>query len=202
MHLKTNVEHSSVQIIVLAICPFLLAMTSVNDAVFYLSGTAICLIVSQFFLTIFNRYLTNDVKALLTALISAMIITVGSIAVKEFTDKVMPDNSYLIIFSATILNAEFIYFSNKALKKHYFFNIFKNLVIFAVIMCVFAAIKEFMSFGSIFEKQLFKFDGFAFCETIIFDLLLLASLCAVFDYFVRNIEKKLETKHMVYLQIY
>ena len=122
MHLKTNIEHSSVQIIVLAICPLLLAVSSINDALFFACGTILCLIISQLFLMIFNRYLANDIKALLTAIISAMIISVGSIAIKELTDKVLPDNAYLIIFSTTILNAEFIYFSNKAIKKHFIIN--------------------------------------------------------------------------------
>lgn len=198
MHLKTNIEHSSVQIITLAICPLLLAVSSINDAVFFACGTIICLIISQLFLMIFNRYLSNDVKALLTAIISAMIITVGSIAVKEFTDKVLPDNSYLIVFSTTILNAEFIYFSNKAIKKHFFFNVLKNLIVFTLMMSVYSIVKEFMAFGTFYDKQLFKFDGFVFCQSVIFDLLWLASLCAAFDYCVRHIDRRIETKNMIY----
>ena len=198
MHLKTNIEHSSVQIIVLAICPLLLAVSSINDALFFACGTILCLIISQLFLMIFNRYLTNDIKALLTAIISAMVVTVGGIAIKELTDKVLPDNSYLIIFSATILNAEFIYFNNRAVKKFFFMNVLKNLIIFTLIMAVYATVKEFMAFGTIYEKQLFKFDGFVFCETVIFDLLWLASLCVIFDYCVRHIDRKIETKRMVY----
>ena len=198
MHIKTNIEHSPVQIIVLAICPLLFAMSTVNEAMFYLCGTIICLIISQLFLLIFNRYLSNDVKALLTAIISAMLVAVASIAVKENTDKVLPDNSYLIIFSTTILNAEFIYFNSKALKRHYFLNILKNLIIFSAIMLVYSVFKEFFAFGTVYDKQLFKFDGYNFCSTIIFDLLLIAGLCALFDYTVRYIDKKRETKNMIY----
>ena len=198
MHIKTNIEHSPVQIIVLAICPLLIAMSTVSEAVFFLCGTVICLIISQLFLMIFNRYLANDVKALLTAIVSAMIVSVASIAVKEYTDKVLPDNAYLIIFSTTVLNAEFIYFSNKALKRHYFLNILKNLVIFSAIVFVFAVFKEFLSLGTVCDKQLFKFDGFSFCSTIIYDLLSIATLCALFDYTVRYIDKKRETKNMIY----
>ena len=198
MHIKTSIEHSPVQIIVLAICPLLFAMTTVNEAVFFLCGTVICLIISQLFLIIFNRYLTNDVKALLTAIISAMLVAVASIAVKEYTDKVLPDNAYLIIFSTTILNAEFIYFSSKALKRHYFLNILKNLIIFSAMVFVYAVFKEFLSLGTVCDKQLFKFDGFSFCLTIIYDLLSIATLCALFDYTVRYIDKKRETKNMIY----
>ncbi len=198
MHIKTNIEHSPVQIIVLAICPLLFAMTTVSEAIFFLCGTAACLIISQLFLMIFNRYLANDVKALLTAVISAMVVAVATIAVREYTDKVLPDNAYLIIFSTTILNAEFIYFSSKALKRHYFLNILKNLIIFSAIMVVYAVFKEFLSLGSVCDKQLFKFDGFSFCETIVFDLLWIAGLCALFDYTVRYIDKKRETKNMIY----
>jgi len=198
MHLKTNIEHSPVQIIVLAMCPLMLAIASVNDAFLMLSGTIICLVVSQLFLTLFNRYLSNDVKTLLTAIISAMIVIIASILIKEKTDKVLPDNAYLMVFSATILNAEFIYFNNKAMKKHYFFNILKILLIFSVMLVLYAALKEFLSLGSIYGKKWFKFSGFAFCKTIIFDLIWLATLCAIFDFIVRYIDKKRETKNMVY----
>ena len=198
MHLKTNIEHSPVQIIVLAICPLMLAVSSVNDALLMLSGTIICLTVSQLFLTLFNRYLNNDVKTLLTAIISAMLVVVASMLIKEYTEKVLPENAYLMVFSTTILNAEFIYFNNKALKKHYFLNIAKILFIFSVMMVVYSALKEFMAYGSIYGKQWFEFSGFAFCETIIFDLLWLATLCALFDFIVRYIDKKRETKSMIY----
>lgn len=198
MHLKTNIEHSPVQIIVLAMCPLMLAIASVNDAILMLAGTIICLVVSQLFLIIFNRYLNNDVKTLLTAIISAMIVIVGSILIKEKTDKVLPDNAYLMVFSATILNAEFIYFNNKAMKKHYFFNILKILLIFSVMLVLYAGLKEFLSLGSIYGKKWFKFSGFSFCKTIIFDLLWLATLCAIFDFIVRYVDKKKETKNMVY----
>lgn len=198
MHIKTNIEHSSVQIIVLAICPLLMAVSSVNEAVFFVCGTVICLLVSQLFLMLFNKYLTNNVKAMLTAIISAMLVAIAMILVKENTDKVLPDNSYFIIFSTTILSAEFIYFRNKAATKHYFMNILKILFIFALITGVYAVIKEFLAFGLIYGKQLFSFAGVEFCRLIIFDLILLASLCAIFDYVVRLIDRKKETKDMVY----
>ena len=199
MHIKTNVEHSPVQIIVLAMCPLIFAVSNVSEAIFFLCGTILCLIISQLFLMIFNRYLANDVKALLTAIISAMLVAVATVAVREYTDKVLPDNSYLIIFSTTILNAEFVYFSSKALKRHYFLNILKNLVIFALMMLVYSVFKEFLAIGTVCEKQLFKkFDGFVFCESIIFELLWIATLCALFDYTVRYIDKKRETKNMIY----
>lgn len=198
MHIKTNIEHSSVQIIVLAICPLLLVVNSINEALFYMSGTILCLILSQIFISIFNRFLSNNVKAMLTAIISALIVTVSMILVKDLTDKVMPETSYFIIFSTTILNAEFIYFRNKAVQKHYFFNILKIIFIFVLLGFVYALIKEFMAFGTLFDYTLLKFDGFEFCKTMMFNLLLLAILCAVFDYVVRLIDKVHETKNMVY----
>lgn len=198
MHIKTNIEHSSVQIIVLAICPLLLVVSSVNDAVLFVCGTVLCLLISQMFINLFNKYLTNNVKAMLTAIISALMVIVATILVKEKTDKVLPDNFYFVIFSTTILNAEFIYFNNRALTKHYFFSILKNLLVFALITFIYAVIKEFLAFGTIYGKQLFAFSGVKFFETMIFNLLLLATLCAAFDYFVRKIDKAHETKSMVY----
>lgn len=198
MHIKTNIEHSPVQIIVLAICPLLLVVSSVNEAVFFVCGTIICLLISQLFLMMFNKYLNNNVKAMLTAIISAFLIIVSTILVKDFTQYQMPENAYFIIFSTTVISAEFIYFRNKAVAKHYFLYIFKIIFIFALLTFVYALIKEFLAFGTIYKKQLFKFAGVKFCKSMIFNLLLLATLCALFDYVVRSIDKKVETKNMVY----
>lgn len=198
MHIKTNIEHSSVQIIVLAICPLLFVVSTVNEAMFFVCGTVICLLISQLFMLIFNKYLTNNVKSMLTAIISTMLVTVSILLVDELTDKTMPANSYFIIFSATVLSSEFNYFRNKAVSKHYFFSIFKILFIFALMTFVYAAIKEFLAFGSVYGKQLFAFSGVEFCRLMIFNLLLLATLCAGFDHVVRTIDKNRETKNMVY----
>lgn len=198
MHIKTNIEHSSVQIIVLAMCPLLLVISSVSDAIFFISGTVLCLIISQLFLLLFNKYLNNNVKAMLTAIISALIVIMASILIKEYTDKVLPDNAYFIIFSTTVLSVEFIYFRNKAVSRHYFLSILYIMFIFSLMMFVYSFVKEFLAYGSIFDKNLFKFSGFKFCQGMIFNLLWLASLCAIFDYFVRLIDKKIETKNMVY----
>lgn len=198
MHIKTNIERSSVQIIVLAICPLLLVVSSVNDAILFVAGTVICLLISQIFLLLFNKYLSNNVKAMLTAIISSLLVIVASILIKDYTDKTLPETAYFIIFSTTVLSAEFIYFRNKALTRHYFFSIFKILFIFALLMFVYAVIKEFLAFGTIYGKQLFKYAGNSFCKTMIFNLLLLGLLCALFDYVVRMIDKKYETKNMVY----
>lgn len=198
MHIKTNIEHSPVQIIVLAICPLLLVVSSVNEAVFFVCGTIICLLISQLFLMMFNKYLNNNVKAMLTAIISAFLIIVSTILVKDFTQYQMPENAYFIIFSTTVISAEFIYFRNKAVTKHYFLYIFKIIFIFTLLTFVYALIKEFLAFGTIYKKQLFKFAGAKFCQSMIFNLLLLATLCALFDYVVRSIDKKVETKNMVY----
>ena len=198
MHIKTNIEHSSVQIIVLAMCPLLMVVSTINQAIFYMSGTILCLLVSQIFITIFNRFLSNNVKSMLTALISALIVTASMILVKEYTNKVMPETSYFIVFSTVILNAEFIYFRNKAVMKHYFFSILKIVFIYALLGFVYSAIKEFTAFGTLFDHRLLNFTGFKFCGTMIFNLVLLALLCAVFDYVVRIIDKVHETKSMVY----
>ena len=198
MHIKTNIEHSPVQIIVLAICPLLLVVSSVNEAVFFVCGTIICLLISQLFLMMFNKYLNNNVKAMLTAIISAFLVIVSTILVKDFTQYQIPENAYFIIFSTTVISAEFIYFRNKAVTKHYFLYIFKIIFIFTLLTFVYALIKEFLAFGTIYKKQLLKFAGAKFCQSMIFNLLLLATLCALFDYVVRSIDKKVETKNMVY----
>ena len=198
MHIKTNIEHSPVQIIVLAFCPLLMVISSVNDALFFMSGTILCLLISQIVIAIFNRYLSNNVKSMLTAIISALIVTVAMILVKDMTDKILPETSYFIIFSTVILNAEFIYFRNKAVMKYYFFSILRIIFIYALLGFVYAVIKEFMAYGTMFKAGFPSFSGFEFCRTIIFDLMVLASLCALFDYVVRVIDKARETQSMVY----
>ena len=198
MHIKTNIEHSPVQIVVLAICPLLFVINSVNEAVFFVCGTILCLIISQLFLMIFNKYLTNNVKAMLTAIISSLLVIVATILIKEFTDKTLPDNSYFIIFSTTILSGEFIYFRNKALQKHYALYILRIIFIFTLMTGIYSCIKEFLGFGSIYSAKLFKFEGIDFARTMVFNLMILALICALFDYVVRVIDKKIETKNMIY----
>ena len=44
MHIKTNVELSSVQIAILAICPLITVVGTVTDALYFMAGTAICLL--------------------------------------------------------------------------------------------------------------------------------------------------------------
>ena len=91
---------------------------------------------------IFNKYLTNNVKAMLTAIISSLLVIVATILIKEFTDKTLPDNSYFIIFSTTILSGEFIYFRNKALQKHYALYILRIIFIFTLMTGIYSCIKE------------------------------------------------------------
>ena len=39
MHIKSNIEHNVIDVVILAVCPLLLVLTSAKDAVYYICTT-------------------------------------------------------------------------------------------------------------------------------------------------------------------
>ena len=198
MHIKTNIEGSSVQIAVLAICPLITVINSVNDALFFVAMTVLCVILSQLFCLIFNKYLSKNIKTMLTAIISAFLVVIVEILAKEQMGKTLPANAFFVVFSATVLSLEFNYFKIKARTKFFMLSVLKSSLIFAVISFVFAIIKEFLSSGMIYGYSLFEFKGLEFFGGVVFSLILLGFLCFLFDMLVRWLEKEVEARNLVY----
>ena len=198
MHIKTNIELSSVQIAVLAICPLIGVVGGAVDILYFLAGTFVCVFLSQLFCWIFNKYMTNSVKIFTCALISSFVVVMGLYVTKEIFNIVLDDNMYFIIFSSVVLCSDFIYYRHKAAVNHPFVNLIKILLIFSLIGFVFAFIREFLAFGTIFGKSVTRYLGFAFFETVASDFFILGILCFAFDILFRWIDKKIENKNIKY----
>jgi Na+-transporting NADH:ubiquinone oxidoreductase subunit NqrD len=181
MHIKTNVELSSVQIAILAICPLITVVGSVSDAVYFVVGTAICLLLSQLFCWIFNKYMGNAVKVFVCALTSAFVVVMGTYIAREMFSVTLSENMYYIIFSAVVMSSDFIYFRHKAATNHTILNFFKVVFIYSLVLFVFSFIKEFLTMGTVLGKRLLGYDGYGFFNTVASDFLILGILCALFD---------------------
>ena len=109
MHIKTNIELSSVQIAVLAICPLISVIGGVVDALYFAVGTTICLLLSQLFCWIFNKYVSNSIKIFVSALCASFVVVMGGHFSKEIFNIVLGDDFYFIIFSTIVLCSDFVY---------------------------------------------------------------------------------------------
>lgn len=198
MHIKTNVELSSVQIAILAICPLITVVGTVTDALYFMAGTAICLLISQLFCWIFNKYMGNAVKIFVCALTSSFVVVMGSYVAREIFSLTLNENIYFIIFSSVVMSSDFIYFRHKAAINHTIINFIKVVFIYSLILFVFALLKEFLTLGTVFGSKLFGYDGYGFFDTVASDFLLLGMLCVLFDILFRWIDKQLENKSIKY----
>ena len=70
MHLRTNIELSYIQIIMLAICPLFLIVNTLEYALYFACATTVCYILSAFICFVFNKHLSNSVKIFITAIFS------------------------------------------------------------------------------------------------------------------------------------
>lgn len=198
MHIKTNIEPSSVQLAVLSICPLITVIGGVNQAVEFIVGTAICLFLSQLICWMFNRFLGNAVKVFACALTSAFVVVFGTFLLREKFSYVVDVNIYYIIFSSVILSSDFIYFRHKAAVNHTVVHFIRLIFTYSIILFVFAFVKEFLSEGTIFGVRYLKYNGIGFFATVASDFLVLGLLCAVFDTIFRWIDKQIENKSIKY----
>ena len=198
MHIKTNVELSSVQLAILAICPLISVIGGVVDALYFMIGTTLCLIISHFFCWIFNKYMGNAVKIFVCAITSSFVVVMGSYVAREVLNIALNSNIYFAIFSSVVMSADFIYFRHKAMINHPIVNFIKAIFIFAFLLFVFSFVKEFLAYGKIFGKQITSYSGFGFFNTIASDFLLLGLMCFLFDLLFRWIDKQIENKNIKY----
>ena len=200
MHIKTNVEMSFVHIIILAICPLMLVMTNLNQALYYVAATAVCFLISAFVCLVFNKYLSNTVKIFIVAVLSTFLVTVFNYAVETYKilGLTVQENSFFAVITTIVLSADIVYIDTKAKVNNFFSKLLLVVVLYAVLTLTFAAIKEFLAFGTILGKQLFVYKGYEFFKTITFDLILLGLICFVAEFINRAITKRVNEKRVTY----
>lgn len=201
MHIKTNIETSFIQIVVLAICPILLMVNSASSSLYYICATAVCFLLSTFICFVFNKYMSKTIKIFVTAVISTFAITVFNFFAEKYgiLGIKVSDESYFAVLSTIILSVDNVYLEIRALINNFFIMSLRTILVFALLTFVYGVIKEFLSFGTIFDNQIIKtFAGNAFFETLVFDFIFLGVLCVICDITNRAIMKKINQKHMMY----
>lgn len=200
MHIKSNIEHNVIDVVILAICPLILIMDNAASALYYICATAFCFIISAIICLIFNKYLSKTMKVFITTVFSTFLITVFNFLIEEFSILGLSssDRNYYALLSTIVMSIDIYYIDIKAAVNNYFVRVLSTIMIYAFISMIFVVVKEFLSFGTIFNLKPFAYSGYAFFETVTFSFIWLALLCAISEIIFRCISKKLEQRRMVY----
>ena len=199
MHIRTNVEMSFIHVVVLAICPLLFVMTTANEALYYMAVTAICFFASAFVCFVFNKYLSRSIKIFIVAILSSFLVTVINAVIEKYVPLGLkvPDNSVFAMLSAMVLSADIVYINTKALGNN-FVKTLRSVFTYAVLLMIYATVKEFLTYGTIFDKKLFVFSGYEFFETMIFNLIWLGLICFIAESINRYVAQKAKEKQITY----
>lgn len=200
MHIRTNIELSYIQIVMLAICPLFMIVSTLEFALYFAVATVVCYLLSAFVCFVFNKYLSHSVKIFITAILSTFIITMLNFVIEEyaFLNLTVSNNYYFVVISTIVLSTDSAYVETKAAEENFFLKLLRTSFAFAVFLLMFGAIKEFLSFGTVYNKKLFAYAGFDFFKTIVFDFLLLGIICAIAEMVYRIVAKKISDKQMMY----
>lgn len=203
MHIKSNIEHNVIDVVILAICPLILIMNNLNSALYYIFATAFCFIISAVICLMLNKFLSKTMKVFITAVLSTFLITLFNYFIQEhgFLGITASDNNYYAVLSTIVMSIDIYYIDTKASVNNYFLRVLNSIFIFAIVSIVFVAVKEFLSFGTLFNWKPFKYSGYAFFETVTFSFIWLAFVCAISEIVFRAISKHLEQKSMAYAKL-
>ncbi len=203
MHIKSNIEHNVIDVVILAICPLILILDNASSALYYIFATAFCFIISAIICLMLNKFLSKTIKVFITAVISTFLITIFNYLVQEYSILGLSasDQNYYAILSTIVMSIDIYYIDIKAAVNNYFVRVLKSILIYAVVAIIFVVVKEFLSFGTVFDWKPFAFSGYAFFETATFSFMWLALLCAISEIIFRSISKYLERKSMAYAKL-
>ena len=203
MHIKSNIEHNVIDVVILAICPLILIMDNASSALYYIFATAFCFVISAIICLMLNKFLSKTMKVFITAVLSTFLITIFNYLIQEYSILGLSasDQNYYAILSTIVMSIDIYYIDIKAAVNNYFVRVLNSILIYAIISLVFVVVKEFLSFGTLFNWKPFVYSGYAFFETVTFSFIWLALLCAVSEIIFRKISKYLEQKNMAYAKL-
>ncbi|MBQ4542492.1 MAG: hypothetical protein IJA23_06600 [Clostridia bacterium] len=203
MHIKSNIEHNVIDVVILAICPLILIMDNASSALYYIFATAFCFVISAIICLMLNKFLSKTMKVFITAVLSTFLITIFNYLIQEYSILGLSasDQNYYAILSTIVMSIDIYYIDIKAAVNNYFVRVLNSILIYAIISLVFVVVKEFLSFGTLFNWKPFAYSGYAFFETVTFSFIWLALLCAVSEIIFRKISKYLEQKNMAYAKL-
>lgn len=203
MHIKSNIEHIVIDVIIVAVCPLILVMNDANSALYYIAATALCTIVSALLCLMLNKYLSKIMKVFITAVLSTFLITIFNYLVKEYgiLGLESSNDNYYAVLSTIVMSIDIYYIEIKAAVNHYFAQVLNSVFVFALITMLYIIIKEFLSLGTVFGWQPFSFSGYEFFNTYTFSYILMALLAAFCSMAFRAITKRIQNKSMAYAKL-
>lgn len=203
MHIKSNIEHNVIDVVILAICPLILIMDSATSALYYICATAFCFIISAIICLMLNKFLSKTIKVFVTAVLSTFLITIFNYLIQEYSILGLSasDQNYYAILSTIVMSIDIFYIDIKAAVNNYFVRVLNSILIYALISIVFVVVKEFLSLGTIFGWKPFAYSGYEFFGTVTFGFIWLALLCAISESIFRCISKYLERRSMAYAKL-
>ena len=125
MHIKSNIEHNVIQIVVLAICPLLMVINNLNQAFFYIISTSVCYFVSAIVCKIFSKYLDSSLKIFVTAVLSTFVMTFLNIVLKNHTIMSIEtsDDIYFSVLATICICLDTYFVDKKSETKLYIFKV-------------------------------------------------------------------------------
>ena len=198
MHIKTNIEHNMIQIIILAVCPLLMVVNNITQAIFFIFATGICFVASSFLCGMFNRYFSRNVKIFVSAVLSSFLIAILDFILKKEPKLGLESNSdcFYAVLSVICLCLDIYCIDSKSVVKLHMIKTGITTGIFAGILIVFGMVVEILGQGSFFGAKMM--EGNVFFTSITFKLILLGVIAIVADYVYRTYQEKVNEKKMAY----
>ena len=199
MHVKTNIEHNFIQVAILAICPLLLVMENIHQALFFIVATIVCFLISALVCLVFNKFLSRNLKIFITALLSTFIITLINELLKNnsFWGLQSSDHCFFAVLSTICLCVDIYFIDTKAVVSRYFVKLITNCVIFALLSFIYVFFVELLGYGTIFGKAT-SVTGAEFFRSITFKFIWLGLVCVVFDAIYRIYIKYYDKRNITY----
>ena len=200
MHIKTNIEHNMIQIIVLAVCPLLMVVNNLTQALFFAATTSICFIASAFVCGIFNRYFSRNIKVFVTAVLSSFIVAIIDYFLQQTPDFILQANQdcFYAVLATICISLDVYCIDSKSIIKLHMIKTFIDCGIFAGILGTLAALVEIFGNGTILGIHLFNISVGAFFQTITFKLILLGIITIVADSIYRARQKRLNERKITF----
>lgn len=200
MHIRTNIELNMVHLAVLAVCPLMMVVVSAKQALLLVIATFLCYLISALLCYALNKYLSRNIKIFITAVLSTFIITLLNLLLKkyEILGFKASDFNFFAVLSVVVLSVDIYFIDTKAVVNNYILRVIISAFAFALITLIYSMIREFMSFGTLFETQVTSFDGEVFCRSAAFGLMLLGIIAVIAEIIYRTITAAIGDKKIAY----
>ncbi len=199
MHVRTNIEHNIIQVVVLSLCPLMLVMENIHQAIYFVVTTLACYWVSAFVCFVFKRYLSRNLKIFITALLSTFIVTIVTkyLGNNSFFKLQSEESCYFAVLSATCLCIDIYFIEKNVVVKKYLPKVLTDSLLFALIAFIYVFVIELFGFGTAFGAKTL-IGANSFFASITFKLIWLGVVAIFSDAIYRVCLRRAEQKTLAY----